>query len=111
MLVVWSQNVAPWCRSGDAGTLGSKQGSCSKVIVLQDRCLVGVCHTCTPMKKRDVPSTSAIGAIVSMFQNGMPPFLRSHRDSTEAQQLSAGTSCSAQCVHRKQATTCRSGDT
>lgn len=33
------------------------------------------------MKKREVPSTSAIGAIVSMFQKGMPPFLRGNISS------------------------------
>ena len=37
------------------------------------------------MKKRDVPSTSAIGAMVSMFQKGMPPFLRIRTRSTHAQ--------------------------
>jgi len=34
-----------------------------------------VTSTCTPMKKRSVPSTSAMGASENMFQN-MAPFLR-----------------------------------
>lgn len=43
------------------------------------------------MKKREVPSTSAIGAMVSIFQKGIPPFL--HQPPWHEKRLSVTFAC------------------